>query len=328
MDYENDRPIPKRSNKMRNSLIAVAIIIVLAVGACMACITVIPAGYVGVVYNISGGVEEGVKTQGWKFILPTQKVTLYCIATQQVYLSADSREGSSTPENFDVPCSDGMVDVDLEMSYNIPIDRVPDIFVKYAGMDGEDVVNTFIRGKLKTYVAEVTANYTVLEVVMDKKAEVNRMITEHLQEKLREFGLEVESANLSRAEPDENVQAAISERSQLAQQVEIERKTQEKLQLEAENKVIEANGEAQKDLIRANNQAEIQRVQADAEAYANKVIAESISQPLIDMEEAKARVEHGWVEVQGVSNAIVDTRSNSTPAPKTTTPVTTPTTAD
>lgn len=271
------------------------------------CIRIIPAGYVGVVYNINGGVEDGVKLQGWSLLWPTQKLTLYRTATQQVYLSADVREGSEVPEDFDITCKDGIVNVDLEMSYNIPVERVPDIFSKYAGMDGEDVVNTFIRGKLKTYVSEITSQYSVLDVVMDKKAEVNTEITEYLGIKLEEFGLEVESANLSRVTPDEAVQQAISQRSQLAQEVEVERKRQEKLQLEADNKVIEANGEAAKKLIEAQNEAEMIRVAADAEAYANQQIAKSITQPLIDMEEAKARVAHGWVEVQGAGATIVDT---------------------
>ena len=44
---------------------------------------------------------------------------------------------------------------------------------------------------------------------------------------------------------------------------------------------------------------------ARAEAESNKVIAESITQPLIDMKEAEARLQHGWIEVQSGGTAAV-----------------------
>ena len=39
------------------------------------CIECVPAGYVGVVYNMSGGVDGEILTQGWHMVSPTKKVT-------------------------------------------------------------------------------------------------------------------------------------------------------------------------------------------------------------------------------------------------------------
>ena len=52
----------------------------------------IPAGYVGVQYSINGGVSDELLTQGWHLVSPTKKVSLYSIATEQLYMSKDERE--------------------------------------------------------------------------------------------------------------------------------------------------------------------------------------------------------------------------------------------
>ena len=45
---------------------------------------------------------------------------------------------------------------------------------------------------------------------------------------------------------------------------------------------------------------------AQAEAEANRLISESITQELIDMKEAEARMEHGWVEVTGADTVVAN----------------------
>lgn len=286
------------------------ILIIVIIVACM--VKVVPAGYVGVVYNINGGVEPNTKAQGWSIMPPTKHLTLYNIATQQLYLSQDSREGSVEDDSFYANCKDGQVNVDVEMSYHIDAERAVEIFNKYGGLSSEKIVDTYVRAKVKTLVSEITSTYSVIDVVMDKKAEVNVAITSHLREQLNSFGIYVESANLSRTDPGAEVQSTITERSNLSQQIELDRKRQEQLTIEAENKKIEAEGEATKLLIEANNQAEIERLKADAEAYANKVLAESITQSLIDMRLAEAREKHGWVTIQGAGNTIVDSKTDTT----------------
>ena len=51
---------------------------------------------------------------------------------------------------------------------------------------------------------------------------------------------------------------------------------------------------------------EIKRMKAEAEAKANKVIAASITEELIKMEEMEARKKHGWVEITGGATVVKD----------------------
>lgn len=288
-------------------------------------IKTIPAGEVGVVYSVNGGVKDKVFEQGWHFKAPTDKVTNYKITSQQLCMSKEATEGSPTDESFDANCSDGIVNVDIEMTYSIDKDDVVQVFNRYGGLSGEEIVNTYVKSKVKAYTKDITSKYTVIQVVMDNKIEVNNALTEYLKEQLKIFGITVESVNLSRTEPDDEVLQTIVERSNMAQQIELKKKEQEALMIEAENKKIEAEGEAAKKLIEAENKAEMEKVAADAEAYSNKVVSESITEELIRMKEAEARVEHGWVTVQGadgviVNNAASTSTSSSSPARVTMTP--------
>jgi hypothetical protein len=86
---------------MRKSLggIATAVIIALVVIVLFVCTVRIPAGYVGVVYNMNGGISDRTLTQGFHVISPTQNVTTYSIGIEQSYLTA-SKDGDSSDEAF------------------------------------------------------------------------------------------------------------------------------------------------------------------------------------------------------------------------------------
>lgn len=247
----------------------------------------IPTGYVGVVYSINGGVQDEILTEGWEMVAPTKQITLYSIATEQLSMTKENED------SFDVICKDGKMNIDLEMSYSFASEDVTDVFRKYRGMSGDDVVHNVVRNKIKAKVSEVTSEYTVLDAYMEKKAELNADITAELREYLKEFGITVESANISNARVDAKIEAAITERSQVAQELEIEKQRQEKARLEAETKVIQAQGEADKKII-----------EAKAEAEKNRLISESLTPLLVEKMEMEARLEHGWVEIQGIQTVV------------------------
>lgn len=208
------------------------------------CTEKVPAGYVGVQYSMNGGISDEVLSQGWHVVSPTKKVSLYSVATEQLYMSADEREGSKEDDSFNVVAKDGTLNVDFEMSYRFDADKVPDLFSRYRGMSGKDIVNNIIRGKIKTYTNEVTSQFTVLEAHMEKKGELNTKLTEHLKVKLAEYGVEVESATLSRTAVSKEVEEAIVKRTTTAQELEAEKQKQEKAKLEQETKRIEAETKA------------------------------------------------------------------------------------
>ena len=246
---------------------------VVAVGAGITCIEKIPAGYVGGQFSMSKGVKNEVLSPGWHFVLPTIKVSKYSTATEQLYMSKDKAEGSKGDDSFDITCKDGKLNVDFEMSYSFDAEQIPTVMKRYRGMSGEDIINSVVRGKLKTFINEETSKFTVMDAHLEKKGELNNAIFTRLKNELNAFGVVVESANLSQTRPDEKLATAIAERSEANQKLEkIKLEAQIKEQ-EAENKRIEAQGEADAALIKAQGEAE-----------ANKVMQQSLTNELIELE--------------------------------------------
>lgn len=280
--------------KLGGLVIIVAVLIVALILAVM-CIEKIPRGHVGSIYSIKGGTSDEVLTEGWHLVSPMKKVTEYSVATEQLLLTQDERKGSDTDESFNATCKDGVLNVDLEMSYHFEADIIPTIAKKYRGMSGDEIVDSIIKSKVKTYVNEVTSEYTILEAYMDKKTELNQEVTVHLRSALEPYGIVVESATIPRAEPDDAIKSAITERSKKAQEVEAAKQEQEKQKILAETKIIEAQGEADAAI-----------AAAEGEAKANKLITESLTPELLKKMELEARMEHGWVTIQGADAVIVD----------------------
>lgn len=283
----------------------------------MVCTERIPAGYVGVVYNMSGGVDGEVLTQGFHLVSPTKHVTKYSVAIEQGYLSKDVQEGSKGDDSFDIPTSDGKtINVDLEYSYHFDVEKVTDTFVKFKGQSGNSIETTFIRGKLKAWASEVSSTFTVIDVFGDKRTELNTAVKDHVADKFAEYGIIVDTINFTRIDTDPETQAAIQKKVNAQQELElaqIEAKTS-KVQAEKDKEVAliaaqqekeKASIKAEQDVIKAQGDADSKRISAEAEAEANRKIAESLTPELI--EKIKYEKWNGQVPtVQGSGATIVD----------------------
>ena len=95
--------------------ITLAVIIIVGIILAAMCTTRVPAGYVAVQYNVNGGVKDDVLTQGWHFVPPTVKTTLYTVGIEQSYLTAGSNGDSEEDESFSAISSDGKA-ITLDLS--------------------------------------------------------------------------------------------------------------------------------------------------------------------------------------------------------------------
>ena len=127
-----------KKGKLGGVLLAVAMVVALI--CVVACLKKVPAGYVGVVYNMNGGVDGEILSQGWHLVSPTKKVTTYSIGIEQSYLTSEDKGDSKEDESFSIPTSDGKtVRVNLEFSYRFDEVRVANTFVTFKGKSGETI---------------------------------------------------------------------------------------------------------------------------------------------------------------------------------------------
>lgn len=295
------------------------IIMVVVVVLCFMCMEKVPAGYVGVVYNMSGGVDGEVLSQGWHFVSPTKKVTIYSIGIEQSYLTSEDKGDSKNDESFSIPTSDGKtVKVNLEFSYKFDVDRVADTFVQFKGRSGETIKDTFIKPKVIAWTQEVSAMYPVTDIFGDKRTEINAELDTYLKEKFLPYGIIIDTVNFTSINVDDETAAAIQKKVTAQQELElanIEAQTA-KVQAEKDKQVAliaaekdreTAQIEAEQAKIIAEGEAEAKKIAAEAEAEANRKIAESLTPELI--EKIKYEQWNGELpQVQGTNSSIVDVR--------------------
>ena len=134
---------------MRNGFVGAVVLFVLIIGGLifgLMCTEKVPTGYVGVVYNMNGGVDGEVLSQGWHIVAPTKKVTEYSIGLEQSYLTSENKGDSPKDESFSIPTSDGKtVRVNLEFSYKFDEERVAETFTQFKGKSGEKIKDSFIK---------------------------------------------------------------------------------------------------------------------------------------------------------------------------------------
>lgn len=262
--------------------------------------TYVGQGEVGVVYTMSDGVQDETLSPGFHFVSPFAKVKDYPVAQQQLVLSnnaADFNEDKLEKDtHVDAPADGGMVKMNMSINYNFMPDRVTDLYERFNGMDGDQLVESRIKNSILAYIKEVTPQFSVMDIYSDKRAEVGQAITDYLNSKLNdEYGIEISSASIIDVQLDEELQAKVQQKEQAKQDAE-------KAELDKQTAI--AQGEAAKAKAEADAQVTITNAQAEAEA--NRLISESITQELIDMKEAEARMEHGWVEVTGADTVVAN----------------------
>lgn len=297
--------------------VSLGVVLFLVLIFCFMCMKKVPAGYVGVVYNMSGGVDGEVLGQGWHFVSPTKKVTTYSIGIEQSYLTSEDKGDSKNDESFNIPTSDGKtVKVNLEFSYQFDADRVTETFVQFKGRSGEDVKDTFIKPKIIAWTQEISATYPVTDIFGDKRTQINAELDTYLKEKFEPYGIIIDTVNFTDISVDEETEAAIQKKVTAQQELELANIEAETAKIQAEKDkqvaLIEAEKnkeaaeiQAEQKRIQAQGEADAKRIAAEAEAEANRKIAESLTPELI--EKMKIEQWNGDVpKVQGSNTPIVD----------------------
>lgn len=296
---------------MKKSLggIATAVIIALVVIVLFVCTVRIPAGYVGVVYNMNGGISDRTLTQGFHVISPTQNVTTYSIGIEQSYLTASKDGDSNDDESFEVPSNDGKgLTVDMTFTYRYDADRVADTFTRFKGQSGKVVKNSFIKPNIMSWTKEVTAKYSVIDLLGDKRATLNSELTDYLKQKFEPYGIVIESVSLINIDPDEETRSAVQKKVNAQQDLELAKIEQQTANVNAEKEKEVAITKANQEKETAQINAEAKLIEAQAQADANRLISQSLTPELI-----RQQMYDKWdgklptVQAGNDSSVIVDT---------------------
>lgn len=289
------------------AIVAGAVLAIGVVVTPIATLRHVPVGYAGLVHRY-GEVTNDILRAKWYFIPPTKKLTKFTIANELLVLSKDKRDGSKDDESFSVATADdASIPISFQMTYKFNEDTLVETFKNFRGLSGEEIINLRLTPVLKTKISEVTTFYTMMEIYSGDRAKINKELTEYLNEQFsKTYGITVLDASIIDVHPDKKLKTAIDARVTALQQKQQAEAEQETAKVQAETEQIKAKVQAETKQMEAETEANIKIIEAEAEAKANQLKAASITDELIRMKEAEARVIHGWINIQGADSVIVD----------------------
>ena len=224
-------------------LVIIAVIILIANSA-----VIVPAGHTGVVLTL-GRVDENVLQEGLHFKIPFIQDVVK-IDNRITKLEVDTEAFSKDLQTVSTTIAINYR-VETSMSYSV-----------YTNI-GRDYESVLVVPAVNEVLKAITANYTAEESVTNRTLVSNGLI-DGLNEKLNEIGLYVTDVNIINFDFSDAYITAIEEK-QVAQQ-----------------QLLKAETEKQTKITNAEADAEALKIQTEAEAEANRILAESITDALVE----------------------------------------------
>ena len=251
-----------RSIKVTLSIAAIAIL-----SAC----TKVPAGNVGVKFDLYGG-DKGVTGEvvgpgkywlGWN-----EEMYLFPTFTQNTVWTKDSVPGSETDESITFQDKEGtQINADVGISYAIKADKADTVFQKYRkGVD--EITDTYVRNMVRDAINSETSTMDVADVYGPGKEKLMSNVTERVRLQVTDIGIIVEKIywiGAMRLPP--TITTAINSKIEATQKAQ-----------QTQNEVERTRAEAEKRLIESRSQAE-----------ANRVLNASITSDLIRLKELEVQ---------------------------------------
>jgi regulator of protease activity HflC (stomatin/prohibitin superfamily) len=217
---------------------------------------VIPAGSVGVVFNVFGGVQDRELGEGFHIVLPVlQQVTVYDVRQQEITLS------TSMGDQINARSSEGLdIGVDVTVLYQVVADEAARLHQDI----GPSYVNIRLRPQIRTAVRDGIAEYNAANLISSQRMELQRNIELALSESLASDNLRILGVLLRDVRIPTLITDAIEEKQAAEQQVEVEENRRRQSEIAAQRRVIEAEGERDATIARAEGEAQALELRAEA----------------------------------------------------------------
>ncbi|AKB85706.1 prohibitin family protein [Methanococcoides methylutens] len=218
----------------------------------------IGAGEVGVKFSQFGGVQDDELGEGLHIVPPWVSVTKYSVRSEVYTMSARTSEGEVVGDDqINALTNEGLtLGLDISVRYRLVSE---DASVVHKNL-GTGYAEKIIRPTIKSVIREVVSRNTAMEVYGEQRELVATEMREEMEAALLEDGIIVEEVLLRNVRLPEKVADAIESKLQADQEAQRMVFVKQKEQLEAERKIIEANGAANATIVRATGEAEALRL--------------------------------------------------------------------
>ena len=240
---------------LRSLGVTVTLIGIVAAGLSQAFV-VVPAGNVGVVFNVFGGVQDDELGEGFHIVLPlVQQVTLYDVRQQELTLAAESGDQVTARS------SEGLeINVDATILYQVqPTEAArlhQDIGPSY------EVVR--VRPEVRSQIRDAIGQYAAADLISTLRTELQTSVEGSLRDALDADNVAVLAVLLRDIRIPTSITNAIEEKQAAEQQVEVEENRRRQAEIAAQRRVIEAEGERDAAIARAEGEAEALRLRGES----------------------------------------------------------------
>lgn len=250
MNTEKAKSILNRLLKSSVGILILAIIIVLAISSSFT----VKTGEVAIIKNFGKATE--IKTEGLNFIIPFVQSKETMVVREQTIKFGVNEENSP----IEVSTKD-LQSVIVELTVS---DIVSDPMKLYKAFTGNHVRSLLVP-RIRDAVQSNVARYTIEEFV-SQRALLASNIFDELKEELAPYGITLTNVSITNHDFSDAYEAAVEEKKIAEQAVEAEKSRQQKLIVEAENKV---------------KLAELNIKEQELQAQANKIESESLTQQIL-----------------------------------------------
>jgi len=200
--------------------------VVLSVAALFSCLTVVPAGHVGVV-DFFGKVSPSALKAGINLVNPLARIIKLSVKTQE------------TKEVMDVPSKEGLsVQLEVSLIYHLDPEKAAEVY-RTVGPDFEHVL---LEPQFRSVSRGVTAGFEAKALYTSERELLATQIVEHLKRLVEPRGVAVESTPLRRVGLPQRLSQSIEEKLRAEQESQRMEFVLSKERQEAERKRIEAQG--------------------------------------------------------------------------------------
>lgn len=181
------------------------------------------------------------------------------------------------------------VHIDLAVQYSLKASTAPKTIETWGSSWEEKIINS----KVREVVRDVIGQYTA-ENLPEMRNEIASAIETKVTDKVMSLEGQpviLSSVELRNIDLPQKIKAQIEQVQIAKQEVTIAEQQKERAKQEAQRKAEIARGEAERNRIEAQGQADKIRIEAEEQAKANKLISDSLTGELLQLEQIKAQMQ-------------------------------------
>lgn len=211
-------------------------IIVFVIGVVFESFTIVPPGHVGVQVTM-GNVNSVALQPGVNFVNPISSVRNVEIRVKR----ADLKEAQAGTKDLQ------SVHTDIVIQYNLSPQKVPTIYSQFGLNVDDKILGPGVNEAFKA----VTAHYNSEELIT-KRDQVSAEILNHVRQKVAPFDIDVQGISLVNFGFSPEYQKAIEAKVIATQQKQKAEQDLERIKVEAQSRIAQAEGEAKAIAIQAS----------------------------------------------------------------------------